>query len=172
MGVFGSIFKSIVELATSGDANKVYDFNYSGFYDNPNFRSCFDGNGHANNGGLLIRQVSAFGLMRLIQKNELAEFKDDYISCIGDRMQLVTANIARCIQEGKQISCGVRDIVKFIDLEFAGDQLVRTTVQVTADSGHRITMKVRLPGELFYVSKYSLESWCSNVPGFRVPSTY
>lgn len=171
MGILSSIFKSIVETTTSGDADKVYDFNFAGFYDRPNFMSCFDGNGHASDGGLLIRQVCAFGLMRLIQKNELAEYKDDYISAIADHMPGFAALVAQCIQEGESLRCGVRNIEKFINLEYSGDQLVRTTVQVTADSGHRITMRLRLPENMFYVSSYSLER-CSYIPGFHKPSSY
>lgn len=171
MGIFGSIFKSIVETATNGDADKVYSFSYAGFYDNYRFRCCFVDEGSPTDGSLLIKQVCAFGLMRLIQNNELAEYKDDYISAIADRMQSSTAEIARCIQEGEKIHSGVREIVKFIDLRFDCDYLVRATVQVEADSGHRVTMDVRFPSELFCVSRHSL-SRCAYVPGFKMPSSY
>lgn len=167
MGIFGSIFKSIVETATSGNSETVYGVSFVGFYDNTHFKDCFN----ENDGGMLIRQVCAFGLMRLIQKNELAEYKDDYISSIAAHMPRFSAEIARCIQEGEPIHCGVRNIVKFIDLGFSGDQLVRTTVQVEAESGHRITMKMRFPDNLFNVSRYSLDR-CSFIPGFQLPSMY
>ena len=171
MSILGSIFKSIVETATSGGPDKVYDFNFAGFYDRPNFLSCFDGNGKARDGGLLIRQVCAFGLMRLIQNNELAEYKDAYISAIASHMSSFAAHVAQCIQEGHSLGFGIRSIVKFINLEYSGDQLVRTTVQVAAESGHMITMRLRLPEDMFYVSSYSLER-CSYIPGFRKPSAY
>lgn len=170
MGFLSSIFKSIVETATSGNSDKVYTFNFAGYYDWPNFRNCFNGKGYASDGKWLIMQVCAFGLMRLIQENELAEYKDDYISVIADR-NYHAAHIAQCIQEGKQIYGVVREIVKFIDLVFSGDQLVRATLQVEADSGHMVTMRVNFPGELFQVSKYSLSN-CQYIPGFRLPSNY
>ena len=168
MGILGSIFKSLVETTICGDKDKVYEFGFAGFLNRPNFTSCFDGNGNASDGGRLIRQICDFGLMRLIQNNELAEYKDDYISAIARSMSGFAGNVAKYIQEGWPLGIGVRSIEKFIDLEYSGDQLVRTTVQVALESGHRITMRIRLPENLFYVNSYSLER-CSHIPGYRKP---
>lgn len=172
MGLFGSIFKSIVETVISGNQDTVYTFNYAGFCDKPNFRDCFEGGGiNANDGGLLIKQICAYGLVRIILANELVEYKDDYISCIAERMQYDVARIVHCIQQGDYIVGGVREIVKFISLEFSGDNLSRTVVQVEVSSGHRVTFRVDFPSELFQISKYSLERY-SYIPGFRLPSVF
>ena len=172
MGVLGSIFKYAIECAISGNSETVYDVNFAGFYDDLNFRKCFHEYGNPiDDGGTLIRQICAFGLMRLIQENELKKYKDDYISCIANRMPHFDAYVAQCIQEGKEIMYGISRINKFVNLDFDDQRLQSATVQVQAESGHPLTMKIRFPSGLFNVYSDSLEMY-SRVPGFRRPSSY
>lgn len=167
MGLLGSIFKTIVETATCGNSDTIYNVSFVGFRDDDRFLKCFDGNGES-----IIKQICAFGLMRLIQENELKEYKDDFLTVIARQMPRHAAYVAQAICEGRRIHGGVRSIEKFVSMEYSCGTLTSAVVQVGLESGHRITFRLRYLSELFQISEYNLGS-CEYVPGFvRAPRNY